>query len=74
MSPPVVEQIITSMKCIMGEDGTTIGMCGPNYSSCLYQLVVLKIDALFWITVRLFFSAILTNTYFKTALQDRSLE
>ncbi|XP_045919159.1 serine palmitoyltransferase 2-like [Micropterus dolomieu] len=25
MSPPVVEQIITSMKCIMGEDGSTIG-------------------------------------------------
>ncbi|KAK6479029.1 serine palmitoyltransferase 2-like [Huso huso] len=25
MSPPVVEQIITSMKCIMGEDGTTFG-------------------------------------------------
>ncbi|XP_047467413.1 serine palmitoyltransferase 2-like isoform X2 [Mugil cephalus] len=25
MSPPVVEQIITSMKCIMGWDGTTIG-------------------------------------------------
>lgn len=25
MSPPVVEQIVTSMKCIMGEDGTTIG-------------------------------------------------
>ncbi|XP_017331697.1 serine palmitoyltransferase 2 [Ictalurus punctatus] len=25
MSLPVVEQIITSMKCIMGEDGTTIG-------------------------------------------------
>ncbi|XP_035263156.1 serine palmitoyltransferase 2 [Anguilla anguilla] len=25
MSPPVVEQIIASMKCIMGEDGTTIG-------------------------------------------------
>ncbi|XP_030636531.1 serine palmitoyltransferase 2 [Chanos chanos] len=25
MSPPVVEQIITSMKCIMGEDGTTMG-------------------------------------------------
>ncbi|KAL2303838.1 hypothetical protein Nmel_009117 [Mimus melanotis] len=25
MSPPVVEQIITSVKCIMGEDGTTIG-------------------------------------------------
>ncbi|XP_028677068.1 serine palmitoyltransferase 2 [Erpetoichthys calabaricus] len=25
MSPPVVEQIITSMKCIMGEDGTTLG-------------------------------------------------
>ncbi|XP_067311805.1 serine palmitoyltransferase 2 [Pseudorasbora parva] len=25
MSPPVVEQIITSMKCIMGEDGMTIG-------------------------------------------------
>ncbi|KFQ10729.1 Serine palmitoyltransferase 2, partial [Leptosomus discolor] len=25
LSPPVVEQIITSMKCIMGEDGTTVG-------------------------------------------------
>uniref|UniRef100_A0A8C8DEU5 serine C-palmitoyltransferase n=1 Tax=Oncorhynchus tshawytscha TaxID=74940 RepID=A0A8C8DEU5_ONCTS len=25
MSPPVVEQIIASMKCIMGEDGTTLG-------------------------------------------------
>lgn len=25
MSPPVVEQIIASMKCIMGEDGTTVG-------------------------------------------------
>ncbi|XP_077179458.1 serine palmitoyltransferase 2 isoform X2 [Paroedura picta] len=25
MSPPVVEQIIRAMKCIMGEDGTTIG-------------------------------------------------
>ncbi|XP_046872786.1 serine palmitoyltransferase 2 [Hypomesus transpacificus] len=25
MSPPVAEQIITSMKCIMGDDGTTIG-------------------------------------------------
>ncbi|XP_076834414.1 serine palmitoyltransferase 2 isoform X2 [Brachyhypopomus gauderio] len=25
MSAPVAEQIITSMKCIMGEDGTTIG-------------------------------------------------
>ncbi|KAL0969845.1 hypothetical protein UPYG_G00233110 [Umbra pygmaea] len=25
MSPPVVKQIITSMKCIMGEDGTTLG-------------------------------------------------
>lgn len=25
MSPPVVEQIIASMKCIMGKDGTTIG-------------------------------------------------
>ncbi|CAB1331302.1 unnamed protein product, partial [Coregonus sp. 'balchen'] len=24
MSPPVVEQIIASMKCIMGEDGTTL--------------------------------------------------
>ncbi|XP_063146244.1 serine palmitoyltransferase 2 [Candoia aspera] len=24
-SPPVVQQIITSMKCIMGEDGTTLG-------------------------------------------------
>lgn len=27
MSPPVVEQIIASMKCIMGEDGTTVGQC-----------------------------------------------
>ncbi|XP_068573729.1 serine palmitoyltransferase 2-like isoform X2 [Cebidichthys violaceus] len=26
MSPPVMEQVITSMKCIMGEDGTTIGL------------------------------------------------
>ncbi|XP_016408526.1 serine palmitoyltransferase 2-like [Sinocyclocheilus rhinocerous] len=26
MSLPVVEQIITSMKCIMGKDGTTIGL------------------------------------------------
>ncbi|XP_053553337.1 serine palmitoyltransferase 2 [Bombina bombina] len=25
MSPPVAEQIITSMKCIMGEDGSTLG-------------------------------------------------
>ncbi|XP_053330299.1 serine palmitoyltransferase 2 [Spea bombifrons] len=25
MSPPVAEQIIASMKCIMGEDGTTLG-------------------------------------------------
>uniref|UniRef100_A0A4W4GV00 serine C-palmitoyltransferase n=1 Tax=Electrophorus electricus TaxID=8005 RepID=A0A4W4GV00_ELEEL len=25
MSPPVAQQIITSMKCIMGEDGTTLG-------------------------------------------------
>ncbi len=25
MSLPVVEQIITSMKCITGKDGTTIG-------------------------------------------------
>ncbi|XP_075879590.1 serine palmitoyltransferase 2-like [Nelusetta ayraudi] len=25
MSPPVVEQILASMKCIMGKDGTTIG-------------------------------------------------
>uniref|UniRef100_A0AAY4A0B7 serine C-palmitoyltransferase n=1 Tax=Denticeps clupeoides TaxID=299321 RepID=A0AAY4A0B7_9TELE len=25
ISPPVAEQIITSMKCIMGEDGTTLG-------------------------------------------------
>ncbi|KAJ7417631.1 Serine palmitoyltransferase 2 [Willisornis vidua] len=29
MSPPVVEQIITSVKCIMGEDGTAIGF-GDN--------------------------------------------
>ncbi|XP_039530497.1 serine palmitoyltransferase 2-like [Pimephales promelas] len=25
MSPPVTQQIIASMKCIMGEDGTTLG-------------------------------------------------
>lgn len=25
MSPPVAQQIITSMKTIMGEDGTTLG-------------------------------------------------
>ncbi|CAH6847543.1 Sptlc2 [Phodopus roborovskii] len=25
MSPPVMEQIITSMKCIMGQDGTSLG-------------------------------------------------
>lgn len=27
MSPPVAQQIITSMKIIMGEDGTTLGRC-----------------------------------------------
>ena len=27
MSSPVVQQIITSMKIIMGEDGTTLGRC-----------------------------------------------
>ncbi|XP_012671022.1 serine palmitoyltransferase 2b [Clupea harengus] len=26
MSPPVAQQIITSMKCIMGEDGTNLGL------------------------------------------------
>ncbi|XP_062973977.1 serine palmitoyltransferase 2 [Elgaria multicarinata webbii] len=25
LSPPILEQIITSMKCIMGQDGTTLG-------------------------------------------------
>uniref|UniRef100_A0A8C2I553 serine C-palmitoyltransferase n=1 Tax=Cyprinus carpio TaxID=7962 RepID=A0A8C2I553_CYPCA len=25
MSPPIIQQIITSMKCIMGEDGSTLG-------------------------------------------------
>ena len=25
LSPPVVEQIVTYMKCIMGQDGTTLG-------------------------------------------------
>lgn len=35
MSAPVVEQIITSMKCIMGEDGTTIGKC----YSCFFDLI-----------------------------------
>ncbi|XP_038606360.1 serine palmitoyltransferase 2 isoform X2 [Tachyglossus aculeatus] len=32
LSPPVVEQIITSMKCIMGEDGTNFG------KECVQQL------------------------------------
>lgn len=27
MSPPVTEQIIRAMKCIMGKDGTTEGEC-----------------------------------------------
>ncbi|PNJ65119.1 SPTLC2 isoform 5, partial [Pongo abelii] len=27
LSPPVVEQIITSMKCIMGQDGTSLVFC-----------------------------------------------
>uniref|UniRef100_A0A6J0TVB9 Serine palmitoyltransferase 2 n=1 Tax=Pogona vitticeps TaxID=103695 RepID=A0A6J0TVB9_9SAUR len=25
LSPPIVQQIVTTMKCIMGEDGTTLG-------------------------------------------------
>lgn len=33
MSPPVVEQILASMKCIMGEDGTTIGECSVFFSA-----------------------------------------
>uniref|UniRef100_A0A2K5J2P5 serine C-palmitoyltransferase n=1 Tax=Colobus angolensis palliatus TaxID=336983 RepID=A0A2K5J2P5_COLAP len=32
LSPPVVEQIITSMKCIMGQDGTSLG------KECVQQL------------------------------------
>ncbi|MEJ1269577.1 serine palmitoyltransferase long chain base subunit 2 [Cricetulus griseus] len=32
MSPPVMEQIITSMKCIMGQDGTSLG------KECVQQL------------------------------------
>lgn len=32
MSPPVMEQIITSMKCIMGQDGTSLG------KECIQQL------------------------------------
>uniref|UniRef100_A0A452TMT2 Serine palmitoyltransferase long chain base subunit 2 n=1 Tax=Ursus maritimus TaxID=29073 RepID=A0A452TMT2_URSMA len=32
LSPPVVEQIVTSMKCIMGQDGTTLG------KECIQQL------------------------------------
>uniref|UniRef100_H0WYC6 serine C-palmitoyltransferase n=1 Tax=Otolemur garnettii TaxID=30611 RepID=H0WYC6_OTOGA len=32
LSPPVVEQIITSMKCIMGQDGTSLG------KECIQQL------------------------------------
>eukprot|EP00075_Anas_platyrhynchos_P024494 XP_027313747.1 serine palmitoyltransferase 2 isoform X1 [Anas platyrhynchos] len=39
LSPPVVEQIITSMKCIMGEDGTTFDFESlerqNNLRSCL---------------------------------------
>ncbi|KAL6083437.1 hypothetical protein STEG23_035557, partial [Scotinomys teguina] len=32
MSPPVMEQIITSIKCIMGQDGTSLG------KECIQQL------------------------------------
>ncbi|KAJ1078687.1 hypothetical protein CapIbe_008744 [Capra ibex] len=32
LSPPVAEQIITAMKCIMGQDGTTLG------KECIQQL------------------------------------
>uniref|UniRef100_A0AC11E1N7 Serine palmitoyltransferase long chain base subunit 2 n=1 Tax=Ovis aries TaxID=9940 RepID=A0AC11E1N7_SHEEP len=32
LSPPVAEQIITAMKCIMGQDGTTLGQ------ECIQQL------------------------------------
>ncbi|MBN3294914.1 SPTC2 palmitoyltransferase, partial [Amia calva] len=40
MSPPVVEQIITSMKCIMGEDGTTIDIL--YFGNLLYSQAVLE--------------------------------
>lgn len=38
MSPPVAQQIITSMSIIMGEDGTSLGRCrisGPFKSQPL---------------------------------------
>lgn len=38
MSPPVAQQIITSMRIIMGEDGTTLG----RLRSISAQLCVLE--------------------------------
>lgn len=36
MSPPVAQQIITSMKIIMGEDGTTLGRWKTAHSCLEY--------------------------------------
>lgn len=56
MSPPVTEQIIRAMKCIMGKDGSTEGEClsSPqlppvnvtlNFSLIIHMLV--KLDVLY---------------------------
>lgn len=66
MSPPVVEQIFTSMKCIMGEDGTTIGeflrwtetwRCTAYVSP--HRLRSLRL--IFSITVSLFWAAVIVT-------------
>ena len=41
MSPPVAQQIITSMKIIMGEDGTDEGLPFEKFI-CILKLVCLQ--------------------------------
>lgn len=39
MSPPVTEQVIRAMKCIMGKDGTAEGKCLSSLTSLfIYRL------------------------------------
>ena len=40
LSPPVAEQIITAMKCIMGQDGTTLGKACFPWKVSWTQLVL----------------------------------
>lgn len=40
LSPPVVEQIVTSMKCIMGQDGTTLGKASFSWKVSWTQSVL----------------------------------